>query len=144
MKRIAVFATFGLLALVVPAQAAHYSPVAPSHSHSCLPHQVGYNASGPLVSAALTADGNGRYSGTIEVNVTRANHHALTGDQTFTLVGARVKFHHGVDPSAPAPGSRVKLHGKITKLSKHCPSNGFTPTITVKKVDIRQAKPPKS
>jgi hypothetical protein len=33
----------------------------------------------------------------------------------------------------------VKLHGKITKLSKHCPTEGFTPTITVKKVDIRLA-----
>jgi hypothetical protein len=74
------------------------------------------------------------------VNVTRANHHAATGDQTFTLAGARVKFHHGVDPTAPAPGSRVKLHGKVTKLSKHCPTEGFTPTITVKKVDIAQPK----
>jgi hypothetical protein len=30
----------------------------------------------------------------------------------------------------------VKLHGKITKLAKHCPTEGFTLTITLKKVDI--------
>jgi hypothetical protein len=76
----------------------------------------------------------------LEVDVLRANHHASTGDQTFTLAGGRVKFHDGVDPTAPAPGSRVKLHGKITKLSKYCPADGFTPTITVIKVDIRRAK----
>jgi hypothetical protein len=34
----------------------------------------------------------------------------------------------------------VKLHGKITQLPKKCPSGGFTPTITIKKVDIRQPK----
>jgi len=139
MKKIVVLALFGLLAVAVPAQAVHYSP-APHTPHNCTPHEVGYNASGALVNAALTADGNGRYSGTLEVNVGKANHHAPTGDQTFTLTAAKVKFHHGVDPTAPAPGSRVKLHGKITKLSKHCPSEGFSPTITVNKVDIAQPK----
>jgi hypothetical protein len=141
MKKIAVLGTLGLLAIVVSAQAApHYSPAPPPGSHRCLPHNVGYNASGTLVSAALTAEEHGRYSGTLEVNVARANHHASTGEETFTLAGAKVKFHHGVDPAAPAPGSRVKLHGKITKLSKHCPSDGFSPTITIKKVDVSRAK----
>jgi hypothetical protein len=141
MRKIAVLGVLGALALVVPVQASpHYSTPASPHAHNCTPHNVGYNAWGTLVNSALTADGNGRYSGTIEVNVTKANHHASTGDQTFTLTGARVKFHHGVDSTAPAPGSRVKLHGKITKLSKHCSTDGFTPTITVKKVDIHQPK----
>ena len=95
---------------------------------------------GTLVNSSLTAEENGRYSGTLEVDLTKANHQAPTGEQTFTITGAKVKFHHGVDPTMPAAGSRVKLHGKITKLSKHCPTEGFTPTITVKKVDIRPAK----
>jgi hypothetical protein len=142
MRKIVILSALGLLALAVPAQATHYSPAPPTHS--CLPHSAGYNASGTLVSASLTPAGKGRYNGTLEVNVTKANHHAPTGDQTFTLVAAKVKFHHGVDPTAPAPGSRVKLHGKITKLSKHCPQEGFTPTITVKKVDIHQPKQQKS
>ncbi len=139
MKRIAVLGTLGLLALVASAQAGtHYSPAPPHGSHRCLPHSVGYNASGTLVNASLTAEEHGRYSGTLEVNVARANHQAPTGNQTFTLAAAKVKFHHGVNPTTPAPGSRVRLHGKITKLSKHCPSDGFTPTITVKKVDVSQ------
>jgi hypothetical protein len=144
MRKIAVLGVFGLLALVVPAQAAHYSP-APPKAHNCAPRNAGYNASGTLISAALTkATGKDRYDGTLEVDLVKANHHASTGDQTFTLVGAKVRFHHGIDPTAPAPGSRVKLHGKITKLPKHCPTEGFTPTITIKKVDIGQAKHPKS
>jgi hypothetical protein len=115
-----------------------HSHTVPPRSHRCAPHSVGYNAVGALVSAALTPEPHGRYSGALEVNIVRANHHASTGDQTFTLAGARVRFHHGVDPTAPTTGSRVKLHGKITKLSKHCPTEGFTPTITIKKVDIRR------
>jgi hypothetical protein len=117
-----------------------HSHTRPPRSHRCVPHSVGYNAVGALISAALTAGPHGRFSGTLEVNVAKGNHHAPTGVQTLTLTGARVKFHHGVDPTVPAPGSRVKLHGKITKLSKHCPAEGFTPRITVKKVDIRRVK----
>ncbi len=143
MKKIAIIGALGALALAVPvANAAHYSPGAPhGSSHHCAPHNVGYNATGTLVGESLTADGHGRYSGTIEVDVVRANHHGSTGDQTFTLTGVRVKFHHGVDPTAPAVGSRVKLHGKITQLSKHCSTDGFTPTVTVKKVDVSKAQP---
>ncbi len=139
MKKIAVLAALGLLALVASAQAApHYSPAPPPRSHRCLPHSVGYNASGALVSSSLTAEEHHRYSGTLEVNLTKANHRAPTGDQPFALAAAKIKFHHGVDPASPA-GSRVKLHGKITVLSKHCSTEGFTPTITVKKVDIGRA-----
>jgi hypothetical protein len=141
MKKIAVLATLGLLALAVSAQAApKYTPAPPPGSpHHCQPHNAGYNASGVLASASLAAEGHRRYSGTLEVKLAKANHHAPTGDQTFTLAAAKVIFHHGVDPASPAVGSRVKLHGKITKLAKHCPTEGFTPTITVKKVDVSKA-----
>jgi hypothetical protein len=154
MRKITLLGVLGLLALAVPAQAVTYDPVPVPHKpkaphapkgphkpkppHKCLPHSVGYNATGTLVSATLTPAGKGRYDGTLEVSVAKANHHAPTGAVTFTLAAARVKFHHGVDPAAPAPGSRVKLHGKITQLSKHCPQEGFAPTITIKKVDVRQ------
>lgn len=163
MKKIAILGVLGLLAFAVPAMATEYVPApppphkpkpphgpkaphGPKGPHKCQPHSVGYNARGTLVSASLTpAAGKGRYDGTIEVTVSKANHRASTGAQTYTLASARVKFHHGVDSTAPAPGSRVKLHGKITQLSRHCPQEGFTPAITVKKVDLRQApEPPKS
>jgi len=141
MKKITTLATLGLLTLAVTAQAApKYKPAPPPDSHRCLPHNVGYNASGALVSASLTAEEHHHYSGVLEVKLSKANHGAPTGDQTFTLAGTKIIFHHGVAPTSPAAGSRVKLHGKITKLAKHCPTEGFTPTITVKRVDIRQAK----
>jgi hypothetical protein len=142
MKRIAILGTLGALALAGSAQAGpQYSPTPPQHgAHHCQPHNVGYNAYGTLIGSSLTPAGQGRYNGTIEVDVAKVNHRAATGDQTFTLTATRVKFHHGVDATAPAAGSRVRLHGKITKLSKHCSSEGFTPTIAIKRVDVRQPK----
>ena len=142
MKKVALLATAGVIALVGPALAKPQKPVNPATKspHGCAALNKGYNARGTLVQASLTSESDGTFSGSLEVDVTKANHHAQTGDQTFTLSHARVKFHHGVDPTAPAPGSRVKLHGKITQLPKPCSTNGFTPTITIKKVDIHQAK----
>jgi hypothetical protein len=157
MKKIVVLAILGALALAVPAaQAVEYVPAPPpkehkppkghgkghGKSHKCQPHSVGYNATGTLIASSLSAQGKDRYSGTLEVQVNRANHRGLTGEETFTLTSAKVFFHHGVDAQSPAVGSRVKLHGKVTQLAKKCPSEGFTPAVTVRKVDIRQAKQP--
>lgn len=126
-----------------PPKAQPHKPPKPATPNParCVARDEGYNASGTLVSAALTAQGHGRYSGTLEVTVTKANHRALTGAQKFTLSGARVKFHHGVNAASPPAGSHVKLSGKITELpNKHCSTAGFTPTVTVEKADIRAAK----
>jgi hypothetical protein len=161
MKRFALLLAVMAFAIVVPAQAknpAHPShpahPAHPSHpSHpsqgstgkgqapSCTARNEGYNASGTLMSAALTpAAKKGHYDGTITVDVTRANHKAPTGTQTFTLKDARVRFGKGVSSTAPAAGSRVRLHGKMTVLPHGCASTGLTPTITIRKVEIKQAK----
>ena len=101
---------------------------------------VGFNASGTLVTSTLTAGEDGRYSGTISVMVTRANHGAPKGEQTYTLTNARVKFREGVDAAAPAAGSRVKFSGKISKLTRKCQTEGYEPTVTVKRVDLKAAK----
>ena len=148
MKKLAALAALAAIATVGTAQAEKPAPAkptppkaAPAKPAACAPNTEGFKASGPLIVATLTAEGHGRYSGTIEINVTKANHGAPRGDQTFTLSHARVKFHHGVSATEPAAGSRVKISGTITELSnKHCTSEGFTPTITVKKVDIKGAK----
>jgi hypothetical protein len=118
------------------------APTSPGSTTPCVAQSEGYKAAGTLIAAGthLTALGHGRYSGPIEVNVTKVNHHATTGDQTLTLTDARVKFHHGVTSSTLADGDRVKLHGKITELPKHCSIAGFTPSITIKKVDVHQPK----
>jgi hypothetical protein len=140
MRKTLLLTALAALVLVVSANA--HKPAKLDKPDSCVAHQVGYNATGTLVKAgtSLTPQGHGRYSGTIEVNVTKANHEAATGDQTFTLVNARVNFHHGLTASTLADGDRVGLHGDITELPKHCSTTGFTPTITIEKVDINQPK----
>jgi hypothetical protein len=153
MKRFALLLGVVAFAIVVPAQAkqpAHPAhpqhPSHPSHpssgkGHSCMARPEGYNASGQLMSATLTpAMKKGHYDGMITANVVRANHKAMTGTQTFTLTSARVRFGKGVSSTAPAAGSRVRLHGKITVLPHGCSSSGFTPTITIRNVEIKQAK----
>jgi hypothetical protein len=156
MSRLAVIALLAAVAMAAPAQATkpdnaggrdkqdkRDKPAAkpdkrerPAKQGRCTPRAVGFDATGTLVSATLTAGEPRRYDGTLVVTVTRANHGAPKGEQTYTLAGARVTFHRGVDATAPAAGSRVKLHGTITRLAKRCSADGFTPTVTVKKVDI--------
>jgi hypothetical protein len=147
MRKLALLGAFGALAIAAPAQADKpvqpVKPVKPVKAKSCTPSNRGLNTSGTLVAAAVTKNADGTYSGTITVNVTKANHKAPTGSQTYTLDRAKVTFHKGVDAAAPAPGSRVKVHGKITALPKKCSTTGFTPTVTVKKVDLSQPKAPK-
>ena len=90
---------------------------------------------------ALTlAAKKGHFDGTMTVDVTRANHKAATGMQTFTLTNARVRFGKGVSATAPAAGSRVRVHGKITVLPHGCATTGFTATTTIRNVEIKQAK----
>lgn len=147
MRKLAVLTVVGVVGLGGVAQAdkpVHPAHPAKPHLKSCEARTVGYNARGTLIHATLTpAAGHHRYTGTITVDVTKANHRFLTGDQTFTLTDARVSFHHGVSSTVPAPGSRVGLHGKVTELPKGCSTTGFSPTITVRRVDIRQADPGK-
>jgi hypothetical protein len=156
MRKILLLMILSAGALALPAQAKPPKPH-PSHpakSHKCVPHAVGYRASGELVSeslkqtagAATPERGDDRYGGTITVNVTKANHHAPKGEQTYALTDMRVKFRdsdHNHVADQPQAGDRVKLSGKITHLSKKCDQSGFTATITVRKVDFKHPKPPK-
>jgi hypothetical protein len=135
MRKFAVLIALAVAAVAVPAQAAK-----PPKPHRCVPETIGFKSVGSLTSATLTQQAEGRYDGTLEVNVTRANHHAGTGDQTYALTDSKVRFHHGVDPTAPAIGSRAKTQGKVTRLPGHCDQTNFTPTLTVKRVDIKQPK----
>jgi hypothetical protein len=148
MKRFALLFTITAFTVAVPATAQ--KPPHPSHpthpspgskGHHCTPRNEGYNGSGALVSATLTpAAKKGHYDGTITVDLARANHKAPTGTQTFTLTNARVRFGKGINPTAPAAGSRVQLHGKITVLAGGCSAQGFTATTTIRHVVIKRAK----
>jgi hypothetical protein len=149
MRKLAIAALAVVAVVAVPAQAkpgkSHGQP------HKCTPQTVGYDASGTLVSESLTqtrgADtprrSDDRYSGTLTVNVKKANHHGATGDQTYTLDNARVKFYDANgDRTADQPkaGDRVKVEGTTTKLAKKCDQTGFTPTTTVRRVAFKPAK----
>jgi hypothetical protein len=140
-------------AVAAPAQAKpHPAKTRSAKPAKCDPRAVGYNARGTLVSASLTQTagqatprrGDDRYSGSVEVDVKKANHKAPTGVQTFSLTNAKVWFYDANDDNVadqPEAGDRVKLHGKITKLKRRCDQTGFTPQITVRHVRFRPPAP---
>jgi hypothetical protein len=86
-------------------------------AHRCAVHAVGFDASGTLVAQALAPAGIGRWSGTLTANVTRANHRAPAGRQTYILDAARVR-----SAAKARPGDRVKLHGRLTRVPAGCGS----------------------
>jgi hypothetical protein len=111
-------------------------------SHKCVAHNVAYIASGSLVSFSATKNADGTYTGTITVHVTRTNHHAAadnSGDVVYTLTNARVRFGRGTSATDTGP-DRVKVIGKITELAKKCDQTGFTPTVTVRRVYVKQPR----
>jgi hypothetical protein len=125
------------VAVVAPIQA---KPPNPTHSNKCQPHAVSYEVSGTLNGGSLTLNSDGTYSGTLTVQVTKANKHAKAAKGTavtYTLTSARVNLH-GANPAALAANSRVKLHGTITTVAKKCTPS--TPTVTIASGDL---KPPK-
>lgn len=137
----------GTLAIAVPAFAKgpHHPfvnhPSHPATSHKCTAHNEAYTAFGTFVSWNATQSSNGRFSGTITVNVTRANHHARAqkGTQyTYTLSDTKVRFGKGANP--PTAGDRVAIIGKITTIAKKCTDQSGAGTITVRKVDISAPK----
>jgi hypothetical protein len=141
MRRIAflAMAVLALAAIVVPAQAAKPKPTPPKSK--CVAHAVSYEVSGTLTTAgALTANSDGTYSGSLTVHVAKTNNHAKASKgttQSYTLDHAKVTFGHGVNKSAPAAGSRANLKGTITTEPKKC--TAFTPTTTIKKVELHRA-----
>jgi hypothetical protein len=97
-----------------------------------------------LVSGTLSSDPGKKqtYSGVLTVHVTKTNDHAKADKgqtKTYTLSHAHVSFGAGVNKTFPAVGSRVDLKGTITTLAKKCDQTGFTPTVTIKKVEIHRA-----
>lgn len=147
---IAVTATALAAVAVVPAQ-AHKAEQSGTHSHKCTPHKVAYSASGTLESATLdqtkgadtASTGDDRYSGTVTVTVTRANHKGQKGSQTYTLDNDRANFYDANDdgtPDQPKAGDRVKVKGTITRLAKKCDQTGFTSTTDIRRVQFKAAQ----
>ena len=137
--------TLAVLALATTAAGAQAHPPKPHHDAAdhCKPRAVGFHASGKLVSQTLTQTAGAdtstkrddRYSGTLTVEVKRANHRAPTGTQTYTLDNDRVHFDHGATPAA---GDRVKLYGKLTRARHGC-AEPATPAVDLRRVRFKAA-----
>lgn len=133
--KLATVAAGGLLAVAAPALAKPASH--PSQSDKCTAHKVAYTASGTFVSWSATQTGKHTYTGTITVDVKKANHHAKAQKgttYTYTLTNTKVTFGKGANP--PVAGDRVVLIGKITTVAKKCTDQSGAGTITLRKVDI--------
>ncbi|MCU1450377.1 MAG: hypothetical protein JWP02_2547 [Acidimicrobiales bacterium] len=110
-------------------------------SHKCKPHNVGYVASGTLVSQTLTKNADGSYSGEVAVEVKHTNHHAKSDKGTKTYKVENVHLTFGLaDTNSDGSvglddlkaGDRVRLLGHITVLAKKCSTAGFTTTTTIR------------
>ena len=150
MRKILITAAAGAALAITPALAAKPAakpdhPTHPATPAKCKINTVGYNAKGTLIAQTLTQTqgqatptdtSDDRYSGTVEVNVTKANHKAPTGDQTYTLTDAKVSFYDANNDGTadqPVAGDTVHVHGKIGHAPKKCPgpSNVITATTRV-------------
>jgi hypothetical protein len=151
MRKILITAAAGAALAITPALAAKPAakpdhPTHPPHPAKCKINSVGYNAKGTFVSSTLaqskgadtpTDPSDDRWSGDLVVNVTKANHKAKTGEQTFTVTDIKVNW--GDTAGTPAAGDTVHVHGKITKYKHKCP--GADTVITVKSVSFAKAAP---
>ena len=72
--------------------------------------------------------------------VNKANHKGAKGEQTFTLDQRPRAASTRATDTTPAAGDRVKVHGKVTSCARSATPAGFTPTVTVRKVDIKAPK----
>jgi hypothetical protein len=149
LNKVALLALGFAALLAVPAQARNPNANKPNKVKNCAPHAVGYLAKGTLVSHTLTqTQGAGtarksddRHSGQLVVSLTRVNHRAAQGQQTYTVTNARVQFadrDRNGTKDQPVAGDPVKVFGKITRLRRGCSQTGFTPQITVRKVQFKR------
>ena len=136
MKKLMLLTALFAAALVLPAQAKPAHPPHPVKSKKCTPHAVGYKAAGTLVSVSLTQSagagtakrGDDRYSGTLTVDVTKANHHAPTGDQTYTLANVRVRFWRAtILMSLPLPSRRTAARSSAAATIKQSNAPAWQP-----------------
>jgi hypothetical protein len=154
MKRTALAVAVGLMGVSALPAAAHPTGHSSNHSRGagCNPRTVAYRVHGTYTMSDLTKDlTTGTYSGTtIELTETSANRHARNAqspftatkgaDMTFDITGANVTVADEVDtaggPTAGPPADRVMVKGTITVLHRNCSTDGFTQTVTIKRVVV--------
>jgi hypothetical protein len=157
MRKIMITAAAGAALAITPALAAKPAskpdhPQKPPHPAKCKINSVGYNASGNVLTitdwtqtkgADTTTDtSDDRYSGTLTVDVKKANHKAPKGTVEYTLTDVKASFDdadHNGTPDVPKAGDKVGVHGKLTKYKKKCP--GADLAYTIKRVRFTTVTP---
>lgn len=138
--KLGTLGTLGMLAaatavaVAVPAAAHPGKPDHQSNGHKCKAHKVAYVESGAIDSATtstLAQNSDGTWSGTLVVDVTRANHWAKadkteTVTYTFTDSTLRVRLDGGA--TGFTAGDSVHLIGKLPVVSKKCSTASVTPS----------------
>jgi hypothetical protein len=137
MRRVARLSALALLALALPVWLA--IPV--QASDKCTPHRAAFGAKGLVTGGSLSRDPGKkkRYSGTLDVTVTRTNKRsrAFLGPQSFTLTHVRVFHRHGIDLASPA-GNIARLEGTIHVTRRTCPAP--PPDLHIREVELRKPK----
>jgi hypothetical protein len=143
--KIGTLAAVGALVAAVPATAHPGNGNGGGQSHKCQSHNRAYVESGTVDSttaATMVQNSDGTWTGTLTVDVTRANHAAKadkgqTVTYTFTSAQLNVRFDGG--ETAFAAGDRVKLIGKIAAAGKHCPAPTTPAAPVFKRVVVHPA-----
>ena len=110
-------------------------------SHKCVAHNIAYVEGGIVDAKTTAAYANGAWSGTLYVDVTRANH-AAKGDKGTTVAVdpttvKAIRFDGGA--TAFTAGERVQLIGKIQAVAKKCAALDPAPTPVFRMVVVHPA-----
>lgn len=141
-------AAAGALAVAVPAAAHPGASQAGQHgkSHRCLPHNVAYVEGGTvdatLPTTPLAKNSDGTWSGTLVVDVTRANfwaRHDKKTTVTYTFDHAKLRVHLGRGVTGFTAGEPVQLVGKLAVVAKGCPALSPAATPVFRMVTVHLA-----
>jgi hypothetical protein len=106
------------------------------HARKCAkPRKVGFVVAGTFVRGDATS---------VTLKVLRANRHArrsglVTIGDEFTATPsdpARITYVNRSGPGDAEPTDKVRVVGKVTKLKHGCSTDGFTPTLSVRRVKV--------
>lgn len=116
-------------------------------SRKCQPHNVAYVESGTIdqaTASTLASNPDGTWSGTLVIDVTKANHHAKadTGKTiTYTVTSAKLRVRFDGDATGFSAGERVKVIAKIAAVAGKCTAAGPAASPVLNTVVVHPAAP---
>jgi hypothetical protein len=148
--KIGTLVAVGAMAVAVPAAAHSPNSHSTGHggnsgSHKCQAHRRAYVEGGTVDSvtpSTLAQNSDGTWSGTLVVDVTRANHTAKADrGQTVTYTFDSAQLNVRLDGGATGfdSGNRVRLIGKLAKVGRRCPAPDPAPAPEFKRIVVHPA-----